>query len=188
MSFLSSQNLRKIGFASIGENVLISEKASIYGAERIEIGDNVRIDDFCIISAGTRGMQIGSYVHIACYTSLIGREHIRLGDYANLSSRVSVYSSSDDYSGEWMTSPMVPSEFTHVDHRSVCIGRHCIVGVGAVILPGVTLGDGCAIGALALVKQDCESFGIYAGVPATLIKHRAQRLLELEEMHRIKII
>jgi serine acetyltransferase len=49
-SFLSREKLMEIGFKSIGENVLLSSKASIYGPENIEIGNNVRIDDFCILS------------------------------------------------------------------------------------------------------------------------------------------
>src|SRR5207249_2610301 len=107
----------------------------------------VRIDDFCILSAGEKGIFLGSYIHIACYTSLIGKAAITLADYSNLSSRVSIYSSNDDYSGNYMTNPMVPPQFTNVDHRPVNIGRHCIVGSGTVILPGVTLEEGSAVGA-----------------------------------------
>lgn len=105
-------------------------------------------------------------------------------DFSGLSSRVAVYSSSDDYSGRFMTNPTVPAEFTNVEHKPVKIGRHCIVGAGAVILPGVTLGEGCAIAALALVAKDCASFGIYSGVPARLAKARERGLLELESRLR----
>ena len=56
MSFLTYKQLSKIGFLSLGENVLLSEKASIYNAPKIHIGSNVRIDDFCILSAGEEGI------------------------------------------------------------------------------------------------------------------------------------
>ena len=173
MAFLSSFGIKELGFCSCGEKVLISEKASIYGASRISIGNNVRIDDLCILSAGEGGILIGDYVHIACYSSLIGKGEIRLGDYSNISSRVSIYSSSDDYSGEHMTNPTVPRHLTNVDNRPVTIGRHVIIGAGSVVLPGVIIGEGCAIGAMSLVKDRCEPFGIYMGIPA---KHGGNRL------------
>jgi galactoside O-acetyltransferase len=170
-----------MGFGSFGSNVLISERAAVYGAARISIGSNVRIDDFCVISAGVKGISLGSYVHIGCHASLIGKEAIAIGDYAGLSSRVAVYSSSDDYSGEFMSNPTVPEEFKKVDHRPVTINKHCLVGAGTVILPGVTLGEGCAVGALSLVMRDCEPFGIYIGVPVRMLRIRSRKLLELEK-------
>ena len=60
-SFYSDEELKKIRFKSLGENVLISKKASIYSPEKIIIGNNVRIDDFCILSGN---IQIGNHVHI----------------------------------------------------------------------------------------------------------------------------
>ena len=186
MAYLSSKQLSRMGFRSIGENVLISEKASIYGAARISIGSHVRIDDFCILSAGQKGIRIGDYIHIACYTSLIGKETISLADFVNLSSRVAIYSSSDDYSGNFMTNPMVSAEYTNVDHRPVILNKHCIVGAGAVILPGVTLGKGCAVGAFSLVSHDCAPFCTYVGIPAKKIKLRNRRLLKVETLFRIR--
>lgn len=49
-NFYNEVELKNLGLKSYGENVLISKKCSIYGAENIEIGNNVRIDDFCILS------------------------------------------------------------------------------------------------------------------------------------------
>ena len=181
MSFLTPSELQQVGFKAVGDNVLLSSKASIYGAERISIGSNVRIDDFCVLSAGEGGIAIGSYVHIAVFCSLIGAGKITLGDFANLSSRVSIYSSSDDYSGRTMTNPMVPDHLKAVDSRPVSVGRHVIVGCGAVILPGVTLHDGVAVGALSVVKDDCDPFGIYGGVPARRVGNRDKTLLALEK-------
>lgn len=181
MAFLTTKQLSEMKFLSIGENVLISERTSIYGASRIRIGNNVRIDDFCILSAGEEGICLGNHVHIGCYTSLIGKSAISLGDFSGLSSRVSIYSSSDDYSGDYLTNPTVPEVFTNVDHRPVTIGRHCNIGAGAVILPGVTMGEGCAVGALSLVTRNCQPFGTYFGIPAQLIRQRSQKLLDHEK-------
>lgn len=180
MTLLSRQQLLEMGFAEVGDPVFISDKASFYGCSRIRLGHHVRIDDFAVLSAGEGGITIGNYIHIAVYSSLIGAGAIRIEDFANISSRVSVYSSSDDYSGETMTNPMVPDAYKAVQHAPVLIGRHVIIGAGTVILPGVTLQEGAAVGALSLVNQDCAAFGIYAGVPAVWRKARSKQLLALE--------
>ena len=178
---LGREAIEALGFAFVGENVQISDRASFYGASRISLGSNVRIDDFCVLSAGVGGISIGDYVHIAVYSSLIGTGKISLSDFCNISSRVAIYSSNDDYSGAAMTNPMVPGEYTGVTHADVFLGKHVIVGSGSVILPGVTLEEGVAVGALSLVQKKCEAFGIYAGNPARRIKDRKRDLLELEQ-------
>lgn len=185
MGILSRSEIDALGFKSAGNNLLISDKASFYGANRISLGNNVRIDDFCVLSAGVEGIKVGNYVHIAVYSSLIGAGAIYLNDYCNLSSRVAIYSSNDDYSGEYMTNPMVSDLFTNVTSAPVSLGKHTIIGSGSVILPGLTLGIGVAIGALSLVNKNCVDFGIYAGAPARLIKMRSKNLLELEAKFRI---
>lgn len=181
MAMLTPQQVKAIGFASVGENVQISDRASFYGVNCINIGNNVRIDDFCVLAAGLGGIYIGNYVHIAVGSSLIGAGEIRLLDFAGLSSRVSIYSSSDDYSGAFLTNPTVPDKYKNVQHAPVCLGRHVIVGSGSVILPGVVLEEGAAVGALSLVHKNCDAFGVYAGSPARKIKERKRDLLEVEK-------
>ena len=184
MSFLSDKELSDLSFESIGENVKISHKASIYGAEKISLGNNVRIDDFCILSAGQGGILIGSFIHIAAYSSIIGKARIELKNFSNISARVSIYSSSDDFTGQWMTNPTVPENFTGVEHAPVLIGKHVIVGAGSVILPGAILEAGVAVGALSLVKGRCLEFGVYVGSPARRVSERKRHLLELEQQLR----
>jgi acetyltransferase-like isoleucine patch superfamily enzyme len=181
MVMMTHPQIEAMGFASVGENVQISDRASFYGASRIRIGNNVRIDDFCVIAGGAGGIHIGNYVHIAVGSSLIGAGEIILADFSGLSSRVSIYSSSDDYSGASLTNPTVPNEYKNVQNAPVYLGRHVIVGSGSVILPGVVLEDGVAIGALSLVHKRCNAFGIYAGNPVRKIKDRKSELLELEK-------
>ena len=128
MSFIKQEELEKIGFKYLGKNVLISDKCSIYNAKNISIDDNTRIDDFCILSAGEDGIEIGKYVHIACFSSLIGKSKITMKDYSGISSRVSIYSSSDNYDGEWMTNPCLPKNVTNTTHQEVIIGKHVVIG------------------------------------------------------------
>lgn len=181
MAFLTKSEAKAMGFKHIGENVLLSNKASYYNCKNISIGNNVRIDDFCILSAGEGGIDIGNFIHIAAYSLLVGAGKIKIKSFAGISSRVSIYSSSDDYSGEYMTNPMIPTEYTNVQHGNVTLGKHVIIGSGTVILPNVEIEDGVAVGALSLVNQSCDSFYIYAGNPAKKIKKRKEKLLELEK-------
>lgn len=178
MAFYSEQELAEIGLARYGVNVLISKKASIYNPSKIAIGSNVRIDDFCVLSAGEGGIELGDYIHIAVFCSLIGVGKISMDNYSGLSSRVSIYSSNDDYSGVHMTNPTVPCQFTGVQHADVSIGKHVIIGAGSVVLPGVTLEVGVAIAGLSLVSKSCSAFGIYSG--NRRISERKQQLLEFE--------
>ena len=181
MAFLTEDQIKAMGFCSVGENCLLSDKASYYNCQNISIGSHTRIDDFSVLSAGDGGIEIGNYVHLAIGVSLIGAGKILVQDFAGLSSRVSVYSSNDDYSGQFMTNPMVPSQYTNVTSLEVIIGKHVIVGSGSVILPGVTLDTGVAVGALSLVNKSCQEFGVYIGAPAKKIRDRSKRVLEIED-------
>ena len=181
MAMLSRDAIQSIGFMFVGQNVQISDRATFYGADKIKIGNNVRIDDFCVLSAGEGGIEIGSQIHVAVGATLIGAGKIILSDFSNISSRVSIYSSNDDYSGASLTNPTVPEIYKNVRHAPVFIGRHVIIGTGSVILPGVSIEEGAAIGALSLVTRSCDSFTIYAGRPAKRIKTRKRDLLRLEQ-------
>ena len=92
-----------------------------------------------------------------------------------------IFSSNDDYSGAWLTGPTVPDDLRNVTSAPVLLGEHVIVGAGSVILPGVTIGQGAAVGALTLVRKDVPPFAIVAGPRGEVIGERDQKLLELEQ-------
>lgn len=178
-SYYNYNELSCLGLKSIGQNVKISKKASIYGAENILLGDNVRIDDFCILSGK---IDIGNYVHIAAYSALYGSDKgIFIDDFASISSRVCIYSVSDDYSGKSMTNPTIPDEYKDVDNRAVFIEKHVIIGSTSIILPGVTLKEGSAFGCFSLVKENSEPWSINVGIPARKIKDRERQAIMLEK-------
>lgn len=181
MSFLTEIELKKLNFKHIGKNVLISDKCSIYNPKNISIDDNTRIDDFCILSAGDGGIEIGKYVHIACYSSLIGNGKIIMKDFSGISSRVAIYSSTDNYDGTWMTNPCLPKIVTNTLHEDVVIGKHVVIGSNSVVLPGVVLFDGSAVGAMTLVNKSCDGPHILVGIPAKKIKDRKSNIFELEK-------
>ncbi|MCE9680634.1 acyltransferase, partial [Shewanella sp. AS1] len=62
MAQLAREVIDSMGFATVGENVLISDRASFYNCPGISLGSNVRIDDFCVVSAGAGGIYIGNHV------------------------------------------------------------------------------------------------------------------------------
>lgn len=178
-SFYREKQISRLGLHEYGKNLSISSKASFYGESHIRIGNNVRIDDFCIISGN---VSIGDNVHIAAYSALYGGDAgITIGDFANISSRVCIYAVSDDYSGCTMTNPTIPEKYKHVHNEHVVIGKHVIIGSGSTILPGVTLSEGTAIGAMSLCKQSTVPWKIYAGIPVKIIKDRSQELIALEK-------
>ncbi|MEM9052690.1 MAG: acyltransferase [Bacteroidota bacterium] len=178
MAFLSEKEIERLGFRSFGQNVKISDRASIYNPHLISLGDNVRIDDFVVISPSKEPFEFGSYIHIATHCALIGKSALTMKSYSGLSGRVSIYTSSDDYSGAYMTNPTVPKEFTNVTSGSVLLEEHVIIGAGTVILPGVSVRVGSAVSALALVTRDIPNHVIAGGVPCRVIKPRQKGLLE----------
>lgn len=177
-SFYSKEELKNIGFKSFGKNVLISKKASIYSPQNISIGSNVRIDDFCILSGD---ISIGNFIHIAAFCGLFGQYGIEMEDFSGLSSRVSIYTATDDYSGRTLTNPTIPEEYKNVRKGKVKIGKHCIIGSGTVILPKVFIKEGSSIGAMSLVIKSTKEWKTYFGLPVLETGERKKDLLELEQ-------
>lgn len=180
-SFYSQEELKELGLKYIGNNVLISKKLSIYGSENIIIGDNSRIDDYCILSGK---ISIGHNVHVAAGVYLFaGNTGIDIEDYAGVSSRTCIYAESDDYSGEYLSNPTIPERYKNVTREKVKLCKHSLIGTGCTILPGVTIGVGTAVGSMSLVNRDLEPWGIYIGIPCKKIKQRRKSLLNVESLY-----
>ena len=126
-------------------------------------------------------MRIGKYCHVACYTALFAAAGIIMEDFSGLSGHCVVYSKSDDYSGETMSNPTVLEKYKNTKSGLVILMKHVLVGHGVTIMPGVTIGEGTAIGAKSFVNKDCDPWSIYAGIPARKVGERSKNLLKLEE-------
>lgn len=180
MAYLSELTLAAMGFAKLGKNVKISDKAAIYNADQMEIGDHTRIDDFCVLSGR---LVIGRNVHIAVFCNVAGGEKgIVMEDFSGLAYAVQVFTQSDDYSGKTLTNPTVPDNFKKEAKKPILIRRHSIVGAGSMVFPGVTLEEGTSVGAMTMVTKSTEPWSIYFGVPAKKVKDRHRDLLELEAL------
>ncbi|OYQ72534.1 acyltransferase [Wohlfahrtiimonas sp. G9077] len=178
MAFYSDDELKNIGFKRLGKNVKISTRAAIYRPDEMLIGDNCRIDDFCLLSGR---ISLGNNVHIAAFSNLSAGEcNIQLHDFSGLAYGCHVFTGTDDYSGKTLTNPTIPIQYKGLSEKNIIIGKHSIVGTNSIIFPGVHLAEGTAVGALSLVNKSTEAWSIYAGRPAKRLKRRRKDLLELE--------
>ena len=64
-SFLSPEEIESIGFGAVGRAPRISRHARFYGTALIRLGDEVRIDDFAVLSAADGGIRLEGHNHIA---------------------------------------------------------------------------------------------------------------------------
>ena len=178
-SFYSEEELREIGFKSFGNNVKLSRKASIYSPGSISIGDNVRIDDFCILSGK---ITLGSNIHISAYVALYGAMGIEIEDYSGISPMSVVYSAMDDFSGDYLIGPIHPENTTNVTGGLVKIGRFVQVGSNCVVFPFIEIKEGAVIGACSLVNKDVEEWSINYGVPSKKHNARKKELLKFVDL------
>jgi acetyltransferase-like isoleucine patch superfamily enzyme len=179
MGYLTHSQLAQLNFRSLGQNVSISDKCAIYGAEKISIGDNSRIDDFCVLSGE---ITIGRHVHIAVFCNLAsGESSITLQDFVGLAFGCHIIAQSDDYSGRSMTNPTIPKKFKKEISSPITIGIHSILGTGTIVLPGVQIPAGVSSGANTLFNKSAEEWSVYVGSPARRVKERSRELLKLEQ-------
>ena len=147
---------------SLGKNVNIDPSTSV---NNIVIGDNVKISKNCTLFGSPDGLlEIGAGSVIGMSTIIIGyAAKITIGDHASISQRVTVMSDSGPNASEVMQKmfPLVEKE--------IKIGNHCWIGVNAVIMPGVELGDYCVVAANSYVDKSFPPYSIIKGSPAKLI-------------------
>lgn len=183
--YLTREELLAIGFKHLGSDVLIARTTKIYGAEYMMIGDRSVIDDFCVVSGNLR---MGANVHLAHGCRVIaGREGVVMEDFSGLAFGVTVFAQSDDYAGLALTNPTVPMKYRKISRGAVTLCRHAIVGAGAVVFPGVVIGEGASVGSLTMVTRNLEPWSVNFGIPAKKIKNRKREMLELEQAYLAEI-
>lgn len=175
-SFYTEDELKQLPIKSFGKNVLISKKVSIYSNHDITIGNNVRIDDFCILSGK---IKLGNHIHIGAYSALYGAYGIIMEDFSGLSPRCTIFSASDDFNGNYLISPTTKKEHNHIIGGEVLIKKYSQIGAGSILMPKITLEEGTAIGAMSLVTKSTENWSVNVGTPAKKIKERGKGLLEM---------
>ncbi len=175
-SFYSEEELMGLGLRSYGKNVFISRFARLYSPDKIEIGDNVRIDDFCILSGE---IILGSNIHISAYVGMYASNGIILEDYSGISPRCTLFSAMDDFSGDYLIGPVHPKELTNVIGGKILIKRFAQIGANCVMFPNLIVGEGAVVGACSLITKSLSDWGVYAGVPAKWRRARNQNIKSL---------
>jgi acetyltransferase-like isoleucine patch superfamily enzyme len=134
----------------------------------IRIGDQGWIEKGAVLWAFDGLIRMGKNVFVGPYVTIYGHGGVEIGDDALISMKVTILSSNHQIPSRsrhirWESSELLPTK----------IGRDVWIGANAVILGGVTIGDGCVIGAGAVVTKDLPSYVFACGVPAREIKRRA---------------
>jgi maltose O-acetyltransferase len=117
-----------------------------FKSNNVDIGDHVFINEGC------------SFDNLECVT---------IGDYVHVGPQV-MFGTSSHHPGNSLARAGAVSLAPLV----VCAG--CWIGARAILLPGVQVGEGCVVGAGAVVTRDCQPHGLYAGVPARRIRDLPQ--------------
>jgi maltose O-acetyltransferase len=106
----------------------------------------------------------GTFINRACFFD--NKAEIRIGNNCSIAMEVMFCTSTHNFGP-------ATQRAAEVIQAPIHIGNGCWIGTRAVILPGITIGDGCIIAAGSIVTNDCEPNGLYAGVPARRIKDLA---------------
>lgn len=182
-NYLSREELKELGLKEYGEDVRIGRHAVLYSPEKLSLGNHVRIDDFTVISGI---VTLRDYIHISQFCGLHGGDAgILMEEFSGLAGKCSIYAVSDDYSGASMTNSMVPDKYRPgIISKPVRIGKYTILGCNSVVLPGVTISEGTAVGSMSLCNKTTEEWSIYVGIPARKKGERKKDILELERQMR----
>ncbi len=134
-----------------------------------ELGEGVRIWHFCHVMSGAR-LGSGSMLGQGCF---VGRG-VRVGSGVRVQNHVSLFEGveleDDVFVGPSAVFTNVVNPRAHVDRKRefarTLVRRGATIGANATILPGVTLGEHCFVGAGAVVRADVPAYALVVGVPA----------------------
>ncbi|MDQ3817295.1 MAG: acyltransferase [Acidobacteriota bacterium] len=155
-------------FRRIGQGVVIEAGVLIFHPENIEIGDDVYVGHQSILKGYYRGEMLigsGTWIGQQCFFHSAGG--IRIGNNVGVGPGVKIITSF--HAEEGISKPILHSR---TEFRAVVIEDDVDLGVGSVIMPGVTIGKGAQVGAGGLVTRDVPAYAVVAGVPARLIRMR----------------
>lgn len=163
----------KKDFGKIGKNVIFEDGVLVFHPRNIEIGDNIYIGHNTILKGYHKNkMVIGdnSWIGQGCFFHSAGG--IKIGEAVGIAPSVNILTSVHK-EGD-ISNPVLSNE---VVFGKVIIEDGCDIGIGAIILPRVKIGEGSIIGAGAVVTKDVEPYSIVAGVPAKLLRKRGVKHL-----------
>jgi acetyltransferase-like isoleucine patch superfamily enzyme len=160
-----------------GEDTFISQNVEIRRPNLVSVGNHCAIDTgfYCTVSA-----DIGDYVHIGPYITAIGgaKGFWKMDHFSTLAAGSRIICGSDDHMGVGLVGPNIPEEFKDsLTIAPVLFEKFANIGTNVVVMPGVTLREGCVVGANSLVTKSTEPWTVYVGSPAKPIKMRPKEKL-----------
>jgi acetyltransferase-like isoleucine patch superfamily enzyme len=114
---------------------------------------------------GLHGLEMGDYAGIGSCVHIWAHGGVIIGESALIASHVSITSLTHDYEDS-------DSRYGDIISKPVIIGKSAWIGTHAVILPGITIGEGAFVGAGAVVTKDVPDYAIVTGSPAKILKYR----------------
>jgi len=155
-------------FCTLGKNVIFEKGVLVFHPKNIKIGNNVYIGHYSILKGYYKNtMVIGDHTWIGQQCFLHSAGGIRIGKAVGIGPKVTILTS--QHFSEHIE---LPVHFAPLDFGEVILGDGCDIGAGAIILPGIKIGEGAIIGAGSVVTKDIPPYLIAAGVPAKVIKKR----------------
>ncbi len=155
-------------FAHIGDGVVLEPGVLVFHPENIEIGANVYVGHNTILKGYYRNtLVIGANTWIGQQCFLHGAGGITIGANVGIGPAVRILTSSHAEQGR-----DVPVLHSPITFAPVAIEDDSDLGVGAIILPGVRIGQGAIVGAGAVVTRTVPAYAIVAGVPARILRYR----------------
>lgn len=157
---------------SCGQDVFISANVEIRRPHLVSIGSHIAIDSGFYLTCAA---ELGDYIHIAPYVSIIGGEKaiIKMGHFTTIAAGSRIICASDEHLGEGLVGPTIPEKYRDkIEIAPVIFENFASLGTNVVVMPGVTLGEGSIVGACSLVNKSTEPWTIYVGIPAKPLKAR----------------
>ena len=144
-----------------GSRNLVIGRHMQFEGENFKLGANVKLfDGGQYVTAGHGYIHIGKNTHISRLSIVSGMGGVSIGEGCAISAQVAIYSVTAD-----TNSPVLVDAET--SKGPVTIGNNVYIGLGAKIIPGVTIGDNAVIAAGAIVTKDVPADMLAKGVPAT---------------------
>jgi len=176
---LNSAQYDKSLLRSCGNDVFISANVEIRRPQLVSVGEHVAIDTGFYL---TTQAEIGDYIHIAPYVTIIGGAdaELHMAHFSSIAAGSRIICASDDHMGAGMPGPTIPAEYhDNVTYAPVIFERFAAVGTNVIVMPGVTLAEGSVVGAGSLITKNTEPWTIYVGTPARAVKVRPrEKILE----------
>jgi acetyltransferase-like isoleucine patch superfamily enzyme len=183
-----------------GRGVVFGARVTLRHPGKIEIGDNVVIDDNCLLDAKGRdneGIRLGNDVFLGRNSILSCKNgNIALGDNVNIGFNCEVFSGSQVTIGR-DTLVAAYCYFIGGDHDSdeinrtilqqgsssfgIDVGANCWFGAGVKVLDHVAIGAHCIVGAGAVVTKDLPAYAVAVGIPARVVEDRRESAKGAEE-------